>query len=118
MNVSQYAKHTGRSKQLISKWLKPGGLLYDVHTRVNGRIFIDVKKADYLIKTGLDLTKSRRVQSVSGMNSRLPDFNDIDYSELERMGRELDEIIKIIGPQLDEIIKAISKDFPDITSEK
>lgn len=65
MNIIEYAKHSNRSKQLISRWVKPGGLLESVHKRSpTGRIIIDVEKADYLIRTQLNTMQSRRKEEV------------------------------------------------------
>ena len=60
MNLVEYAEHSGRSKQLISRWVKPGGLLEKACRRNGRKVEIDVEMADTLIEMTLDKSKSRK----------------------------------------------------------
>jgi len=81
MNVTQYAKHVERSVSLISRWLKPGGLLEDAHIRANGAININVKMADLILNTQLNKSQSRRKETL--ITKEFPDIKWDDPGESE-----------------------------------
>lgn len=90
MNLSEYAKHVGRAHQQISRWIKPGGLLCEAHTVINGKNIIDVAKADELVRTSINRANSRPKENAIE-NQFSPEKEKIIEENFPSLGEEGEE---------------------------
>jgi len=76
VNLTEYAKHSGRSKPLISRWIKPGGLLEKACKRNGRNVEINAEEADALLEVMLDQSKSRRTSIPKGKDKLTSSYQD------------------------------------------